>query len=130
MTVLPDNSKLFQERTGVDMNGNEIVIQPQGASDGKNFAIKQSQSSNKNVVSHEMGHNLGMNHTNSGLMQSTTGGIGLNRTNIKETLGHSQIGKGRNNSIINAQLKSKSETGTAPPDFQTGKIQENKNWGK
>ncbi len=128
MSVLPDNSRLFQERTETDASGNEIKIQPQGASDGKDFAVKQSQSSNENVTSHEMGHNLGMNHTGSGLMKSTTGGTALKGKNVTETLGHSQVGQGKKNSTVNAQLKSRQETGTAPADFQKGKIQENKNW--
>ena len=128
MTVLPDNSKIFQERMEIDANGNEIKIQPQGASDGKNFAVKQSQSSNENITSHEMGHHLGMNHTGSGLMKRTIGGTTLKGRNITETLGHSQVGKGRENSTVNAQLKSMQEIGEAPADFQKGKIQENKNW--
>ena len=128
MTVLPDNSKLFQERTESDASGNEIKIQPQGASDGKTFAVKQSQSANVNVTSHEMGHNLGMNDTGTGLMKSTTGGTTLKGKNVTETLGHSQVGQGRKNSTVNAQLKSRQEIGTAPANFHKGKIQENKNW--
>ena len=117
MTVLPDNSNYFQERTKTDTDGNEIKIQPQGVSDGKALIVKQSQSTNKNVTSHEMGHNLGMEHTGTGLMKSTTGGTDLKGKNVAETLGHSQVGQGRKNSKVNAQLISRQEIGTAPINF-------------
>lgn len=123
MSVVPDNSPIFRERIEIDANGNEKITQPQGASDGKSFVVKKSQSSNDNVVSHEMGHNFGMNHTWFGLMKSTTGGKRLNVNNIKETLGHSKIGYGIKNSTTGAQMKTKNEIGTTPNNFNEGKVE-------
>lgn len=63
-------------------------------------------------------------------MIKTAGSTDLKNKNVKETLGHSQVGKGVKNSVVNAQMQSRKEIGTAPPDFEKGKIQENKNWRK
>ncbi len=75
-----------------------------------------------------MGHNLGMNHTSSGIMKKTVGGKKSKKTNVKENLGHSNVGKGRKNSSTNATMTGKTETGTAPSGFQSGKLKKNKNW--
>jgi sugar phosphate isomerase/epimerase len=41
---------MFQERKEVDASGNEKIIKPQGAADGKNIAIKSSNKENLNVI--------------------------------------------------------------------------------
>jgi RHS repeat-associated protein len=129
VSVLPDNSKFFQERTEIDASGNEIKVEPQGVADGKNIAVKDSQKGDTNIAAHEMGHNLGMGHS-SGLMQETTGGKSLSKTSVKETLGHSGVGKGVKGATTNAKMQNKTVTGTAPTNFQNGQIKKNKDWEK
>lgn len=125
--VLSDDNRNFQERTET-INGEEITIKPQGVSDGKNFAMKESQKGNSQKTAHEMGHNLGMNHS-SGLM-GKEGGKNLKKKSVKETLGHSGVGKGVKNSKTNATLQSSTTIGTAPDNFQEGKLKRNRDWKK
>jgi RHS repeat-associated protein len=129
VSVVPDNAKMFQERKEVDASGNEKIIKPQGAADGKNIAIKSSNKENVNVTSHEMGHNLGMEHS-SGLMRTTVGGNSLSKKSVRETLGHSGVGKGIKGATTNATMQNKTVTGTAPSNFQEGELRRNNDWEK
>ncbi len=113
------------ENIEYDSNGNEVKVE--GLSDGTNIAVKESNKENGQIMAHEMGHNLGMGHT-SGLMQKEVGGTNLSKKSVVETLGHSGVGKGVKNSKTNAELKNKTIVGTAPKNFQNGKITKNKDW--
>jgi len=129
MQIAPDNAKIFEPRIETNRDGDEVIITPQGASDGRNFAVRESQKENSNVIGHEMGHNLGMTH-DKGLMKENIGGTRLSKTNVKETLGFSGIGKGRAGTKSNAEMISKQVIGTSPQGFQKGKLKYNENWKK
>jgi len=127
ISVLSDDAKAFTSRTRTDENGNEV--KSEGLSDGTNIAVKESNKENSQITSHEMGHNMGMGHS-SGLMQTEVGGTRLSKTSVKETLGHSGVGKGVKGATTNATLQNKTVEGTAPENFQEGKLKRNNDWEK
>ena len=127
VSVVSDNHPMWKERRETDAQGNEIIIKPQGKSDGKNFYMKGSSQNDTQKVAHEMGHNLGMNHTGDGLMKKT-GGKNLRKRNVKEVLGFSNVGKGRKKTTTRARLVNSTTKGKASIDFQAGKLKKNKNW--
>ena len=127
VSVLDDNATVFSERTRLDSDGNKVTAE--GLSDGKNIAIKESNSHNSQIMSHEKGHNLGMSDS-SGIMRGTVGGQGLTRRSVRETLGHSGIGSGVRGATTNAEMKSRTVIGTEPNNFQNGKIRGNNEWNK
>jgi hypothetical protein len=125
--VLPDNHKLFQprEETIVDANGNEskVTVKPEGVSDGKNFAMKNSEQYNSKKTSHEIGHNLGMSHS-SGLM-GKEGGTTLGQKSVQQVLGKSGIGKSVS-TTGGASMQCSTTIGTSPGNFNSGKVKRNK----
>ena len=127
ISILPDDAKAFASRTRTAESGNEV--KSEGLSDGTNIAVKESTKENSQITSHEMGHNLGMGHS-SGLMQTEVGGTSLSKTSVKETLGHSGVGKGVKGATTNATLQNKTVEGTAPENFQEGKLKRNNDWEK
>ncbi|MDP4280870.1 MAG: DUF6443 domain-containing protein [Bacteroidota bacterium] len=127
ISVLPDDAKVFTDRTSVDRDGNTTTAE--GLSDGKNIAVKESNSDNSQIAAHEMGHNLGM-EDNTGVMKGQVGGKTLENKSVKETLGHSGIGSGVKGATTNAKLQNRTEIGTKPDGFQNGKLVKNANWNE
>lgn len=126
VSVLDDNATVFSERTRIDSDGNKVTAE--GLADGQNIAVKESNSQNSQIMSHEMGHNLGMSDSR-GIMR-TVGGQSLQRRSVRETLGHSGIGRGVRGAATNAEMQSRTVIGTEPSDFQNGKIRRNNEWDK
>ena len=127
ISVLPDDAKVFTDRTSVDRDGNTTTAE--GLSDGKNIAVKESNSDNSQIAAHEMGHNLGM-EDNTGVMKGQVGGKTLENKSVKETLGHSGIGNGVKGATTNAKLQNRTEIGTKPDGFQNGKLVKNAIWNE
>jgi len=125
ISVLSDDSKAFTSRTRTDESGNEV--KSEGLSDGTNIAVKESNKENGQIIAHESCHNLVMGHS-SGLMQTEVGGTTLSKTSVKEMLGHSGVGKGVKGAATNATLQNKTVVGTAPGNFQKGKLKKNNDW--
>lgn len=63
-------------------------------------------------------------------MQTTVGGPKLSKRSVQETLGHSGVGKGVKRSRTDAKLEYKTVIGTAPDNFQEGKLKRNNDWKK
>ena len=129
VSVRPDDSKEFAERRTENSDGSVTITKPQGGSDGRDIIIKNSQKDNINITSHEMGHNLGMDHSK-GLMRSVAGGKNLSKQSVVETLGHSGVGNGAKGKSTNAKVKSQTIIGNQPDNFQNGKIKRNNDWEK
>lgn len=126
VSVLPDNNPFFAERKEIASDGTEKKIMPAGVSNGKDFALKESQKKDAQKTAHEMGHNLGMSHT-TGLM-GKEGGKKLAKPSVTNTLsqsGFENLKKGPTTGAKNTSSKAKGE---APKGFNVGSIQKNKNW--
>lgn len=123
--VAPDNAPMFKERREMLKSGKEKFTKPQGGSDGRNLSVKESQKSNVRFLSHEEGHNLGMNHTGSGRMNTTGSGKKINRKNVTEALGYGGVGQGRKGYKTKAKVK-RTSTGKAIPGFDQGRVKKRK----
>ncbi|MFC6859202.1 DUF6443 domain-containing protein [Zunongwangia atlantica] len=124
-SVLPDEAQVFETREILDANGEVIGTEtPEGVSDGKTFAVKESKQNSSKKVAHEMGHNLGSGH-NGSLMNRTGSGKKLNKKTAGTILRRSGVGnkRGRNG---NGDLVKSTVVGEAPENFQNGKIKKNK----
>ena len=119
ISYLPDDDNHFVSR----LTQNDMIVSPQGVSDGFTIAIKKSLVNNSGVLSHEIGHNMGLSHANSGLMHSEAGGEGIIKDNVKTLLMNiGVIGKPR---TTNARIINYKEIGTEPDNFKYGNIIEN-----
>ncbi|SFF56165.1 RHS repeat-associated core domain-containing protein [Thermoflexibacter ruber] len=109
---LPDGDKRFSSS-----EAGKVV---NGVSDGDNAFVKESHKSD-NTGSHEVGHNLGNSHNNGGLMAAVSSGGGVSKHHIGEMLGRVGLGNVRlgttgGRGFVNGQ------TGTAPENFNSGKV--------
>jgi len=125
VSVLPNDSKIFKT---VDANGNPI--ERGGVSDGKSFSVQDQYFGSKTIGPHEMGHNLGADHS-FGLMDAETGGHteNINRNTISDILynatggyENSKLGGGNYKHSANAQVKSFEVIGKQPENFNKGKV--------
>ncbi len=125
-----DSHPMFAERVVENADGSKTIIKPQGGSNGVSIGIKQSQSGDDNIISHEMGHNFGMTHKkgiNIGLMRKTAGGKNLSKKHVKQTVNSSISGVNNKNK---AKIVNPTIIGKPPTNFNNGKIKKNKEWEK
>jgi len=89
VSVLPNDSKIFHK---TDANGNPV--ERGGVSDGQTFSVQDQYATSKTVGPHEMGHNLGADHSY-GLMSTDTGDQTdkINTNTISDILYNSTGGK-------------------------------------
>jgi len=110
VTIIPHDNQLCSERKRTCRKSNRNMYdQPAGITDGKTIALNERYKNNKYVLAHEMGHNLGLTHSE-GLMHSHTGSSSITVFNIIESLAQLQESFVEKNST----LRKKVELGAVP----------------
>jgi hypothetical protein len=87
----------------------EAEVVAVGVTDGKYIVIAEKYKDDKYVLAHEIGHNLGMGHSD-GLMGATLGKYWVSRRNINDALSQLKT----KFSTGNETIRKKIETGKAP----------------
>lgn len=85
VSVIPDKNKLCKKRRKSVTNSVSVYDKPVGISDGTHIAINERYKDDKFILAHEMGHNLGMTHSD-GLMHTHVGCRSITIFNIEESL--------------------------------------------
>lgn len=110
VTIIPDDNKLCRARQRTCRKSNRNMNEkPAGITDGTVIAINERFKNNKYILAHEMGHNLGLTHSE-GLMHTHTGSNSITIFNITESLAQLQ------DSFVdkNSTLRKKVELGAVP----------------
>lgn len=90
VTIIPDDNKFCKARKRNGRRADpDVYDEPAGIADGKVIAINERYKNNKYVLAHEMGHNLGLTHSE-GLMHTHTGSNSITIFNISESLAQLQ----------------------------------------
>ena len=113
VTLIPDDANLCKVRKRNGRKGaRDVYEQPAGITDGKVIAINERFKNNKYVLAHEMGHNLGLTHSE-GLMHTHTGSSSITIFNVTESLAQLQDTFVEKKST----LRKKIELGVAPENI-------------
>jgi len=110
VTIIPNDNHLCSARKRASRKSKRNMYdQPAGITDGTTIALNERFKNNKYVLAHEMGHNLGLTHSE-GLMHTHTGSTSITVFNIIESLAQLQ------DSFIekNSTLRKKVELGAVP----------------
>jgi len=121
VTMVPNDNKLCKSRKRNDLKMNsDVYDKPAGITDGVVIAINEHFKNDKYVLAHEMGHNLGLTHSE-GLMHRHTGSCCITTFNITESLAQLQ------DSFVEKKstLRKRVELGVVPPKIHyTGVVYE------
>lgn len=90
VSIVPKENKHCKARKrNVKRADFDVYDEPAGITDGSFIAINEHFKNNKYVLAHEMGHNLGLTHSE-GLMHTHTGSNSITIFNISESLAQLQ----------------------------------------